>query len=129
MSNQSRKNYLNYVKDVLGIKHLFLNSKSSQPKKLLISVTDLHNYNSVENDLLKKMISALKLNASDFIIVDEKTSDKQDADYFLKLSDTINDNLSTNTICTYSPRVLLKNAEYKKKAWSDMQNLLLLMKV
>ena len=128
MSSQPRKNYLNYVKDVLGIKHLFLNSKKSNAKKLLISVTDLNTYSFKENELLQKMIFALKLEASDFIIIDEKDLNQHEANYFLKLSDVVTDSASTNVISTYSPRMLLKNTDFKKKAWSDMQSLLLLMK-
>ena len=128
MSSHPRKNYLNYVKDILGIKYLFLNSKNSHAKKLLISVTDLNTYNLEENELLQKMILALKLEASDFIISDEKVLNQQEASYFLRLSDVVSDSTSTNVISTYSPRILLKNAHFKKKAWSDMQNLLLLMK-
>ena len=130
MSSNSIKNYLNYVKDVLGIKHLFLTSKILEVKKLLIAVTDLDTYSAEENKLLQKMVAALKLEPADTVIIDIKNLNQHSALYFLKLVDELNNDQSSSsdTVCTFSPRALLKNAQHKKKAWADMQGFLSLFK-
>lgn len=130
MTSNSVKNYINYVKDVLGIKHLFFISKNPADKKLLIVVTDLETYSLEENKLLEKMVSALKLEQADLSIVDHKNLTQFSARYFLKLVDDITDGEknSVHTVYTFSPRALLKNAQLKKKAWADMQEFLLLLK-
>lgn len=130
MSSNSIKNYLNYVKDVLGIKHLFLTSKSLEVKKLLIAVTDLDTYNAEENELLKKMVAALKLDPTSIIVIDIKNLNQYSAVYALKLMDELRSDQisSSDTVYTFSPRALLKNAQHKKKTWADMQSFLSILK-
>ena len=130
MISNSVKNYLDYVKDVLGIKHLFFISKKLVSKKILIVVSDLDTYNPEENALLYKMVTALKLEQTDMSIVDSKNLNHYSAQYFLKLVDyvTESEKNSSDAVYTLSPRSLLKNAQHKKKAWADMQDFLMLLK-
>ncbi len=115
------QDYLNYVKDVLGIEHLFFIDDQLTAKKIVISVVDFNLFSAAERELLEKMISALQLDSKSFIVIDSSDLALYQPEYLLKLSSVITTGHSPNTVETYSPRLLLTSPELKKTAWSDMQ--------
>ena len=62
--------YLNYAKDVLGIKHLFFSGVQVTSKKIVISVVDLNEFSASEHELLNKMISALNIDSLTTAVTD-----------------------------------------------------------
>ncbi len=130
MDESSLKIYFKYVRNVLGIKQIFsknipLKSASLENVFVLISVENLKTYNSNENSLLEKMVSALTLDAKQISIMDAKEPAPPDC-YRINLVDTINVDQTNDPrlFITWSPRHLLQNPEHKKEAWAVMQSLL-----
>lgn len=123
-----KKDYFDYVENVLGIKSILLNPTSVQESvktPLLICVENYLNYTPEEKDLLAKMIGALKIDLQKIKVMPLDESVKCPSDfsvYFLEKLDQITAN--ENTVTTYSPRILLKNAEFKKNAWNDLQKVI-----
>ena len=124
-----KKDYFDYVTNVLGVKSILLNSEHSKPVqdiRLLICVDNFTNYVAEETELLAKMISALKIDLQLIKVValnDCKNFQSEFAVYFLE---DLNQNSADkpNTIRTYAPRFLLKNPKYKKNAWNDLQKVI-----
>lgn len=123
MSESSRLKYLNYVKDVLGIKHLFFIGEKRLPR-LLIAVENLNSYTVIENELLQKMIAAMALDPKVWTLCAREDIDQHSASFVLALSDALLEGPTNATMQTYSPRTLVKHPELKKKAWHDIQELL-----
>lgn len=130
MNMSPLKLYFKYVQDVLGIKQIFSsNSNSAVGNGLLvtvvISIEGLRSYTPEENDLLQKMISALKLGGSQVLSIDD-SSDLPPSRFRLHLTDqsqSFNEQ-PEGVFNTWSPRHLLKNPGHKKEAWTVMQTLL-----
>lgn len=123
MSESPRLKYLNYVKDVLGIKHLFFIGKKRLPR-LLIVVESLNSYTVIENELLQKMIAAMSLDPEAWTLCARDDIEQHSASFVLALSDELLEGPTNATVQTYSPRTLVKHPELKKKAWHDIQELL-----
>lgn len=121
--------YLYYLKNVLGLKTVLTQTAESQ--QLHIYVQDLEAYSDSEKDLFNKMITATKLLKSDYVIRSIKTS--------IETNLNKSSNSQTDQTCiylldqpqtdqndeTYSPRVLLKQPEFKKAAWEALQRAML----
>ncbi len=120
--------YLNYAKDVLGIKHLFFIGEQVTLKKVVVSVTDLKDFSGPERELLDKMISALNLDSQTTVVIDSNDLVHYKPQFLLKLSVTVSVDQPVNTIETFSPRLLMDNPGLKKQAWSQMQSFLQLLK-
>ncbi len=120
--------YLNYAKDVLGIKHLFFIDEQVTSKKVVVSVTDLKDFSEPERALLDKMISALNLDSQTTVVIDSNDLVLYKPQFLLKLSATVSVDQPVNTIETFSPRLLMDNSGLKKQAWSQMQSFLQLLK-
>lgn len=118
-----KKDYFDYVENVLGVKSIMLNPKQNTP--LLIAVEGLTNYNAEEHDLLGKMVGALKIDAGKISIVDLAEALNFQPEFFICFQNQpIEKTHLKNTITTFSPRILLKKPELKKNAWSDLQKFL-----
>jgi len=124
VSSDTKINYLKYVKDVLGIKHLFFSSSQQETKVLAICVDGLRSYSPQESELLYKMIAALKLPPEVFEVVDSIEYKNGDAEFEWHLRDVGQPEKSEKMVSTYSPRMLLLQPQLKKDAWADMQELL-----
>lgn len=113
--------YLYYLKNVLGLKAVLTQPAEAQP--LHIYVQDLETYSESEKDLFNKMIAATKLSKSDYVIQSFKTTVNKNADQIsVYLLDQPQNDQNDET---YSPRVLLKQPEFKKTAWEALQRAML----
>ena len=94
------------------------------PEKIKVGFVIPRNLSPEETELLKKMISALKLDpekvayAFDF----QGTEDWKVGVAFVPKP--LGFSPSGFWIETYGPQVLLKSPEFKSKAWSDLQQIL-----
>ncbi len=118
-----KKDYFDYVENVLGVKSILLNPKQNTP--LLIAVENLATYNAEEHDLLGKMVGALKIDAAKIAIVNLAEAQSFQPEFVICFQDQpIEKTPLKNTITTFSPRILLKKPELKKNAWNDLQKFL-----
>ncbi len=124
----SEKNdYFEYVENVLGVKSIILNSSNSihETHPLLICVENFADYTSDEKDLLAKMIAALKIESEKIKVVSLSEKQNFKSDYLICFVDqTLENTEMTNSISTFSPRVLLKKPELKKPAWAELQKVI-----
>lgn len=122
-----KKDYFDYVENVLGVKSLLIKPAGGrQSIPLLIAIENYSGYNSAEKDLLAKMISALKIDLQRIHVVDLALRENHNFDFSLVLLDSPDQNTANDlkSITSYSPRILLQNSEFKKKAWSDLQKVM-----
>lgn len=124
--NRDLNNYLKYLIETLGVKNIFdFNAPDAEEKQLsldkkyLFFIEDLSTYNRDELDLLNKMISAMKINPDDYAIFDFKAIESNQTQFKISFK---NNPVDKNDI--YSPRVLLQNPQFKKKAWDDIKRIL-----
>ena len=124
-----KKDYFDYVVNILGVKSLLLNQETTgllQVVPLLVCVEDYASYTGTEKDLLAKMIGALKIDLNLIKVIDlnqRAIFQSEFSVYFLE--DVNNRVIEVNRVQTHSPRFLLKNPQYKKQAWEDLQKLIL----
>lgn len=130
-TRDARQDYFEYLENVLGIKTILqsvdLFSEEVTATELLFCVQDYENYSEEEKDLLQKMISAVKVDASRLKVCDSKNIKRYETECLVIFEDIPqqNTNLSAKfAIHTFSPRVLLKKPELKKQAWTDLQKIL-----
>ncbi len=117
--------YLYYLKNVLGLKTVLTQPTESQ--QLHIYVQDLETYSESEKELFSKMITAMQnsqqLSKSDYVIQSFKAEMNKNTDQIsVYLLDQPQANQNNET---YSPRVLLKQPEFKKTAWEALQRTML----
>lgn len=117
--------YLYYLKNVLGLKTVLTQPAESQ--QLHIYVQDLETYSESEKELFNKMITATKLSKSDYVIQsfksqmsEAKTTQSDQTCIYLLDQPHADQNDET-----YSPRILLKQPEFKKTAWEALQRAML----
>lgn len=120
-----KKDYFDYVQNVLGVKSILLNQEPVETIKqspLVIYVENYINYSPEEMELLSKMIAALKIDLNWIRVVDLDNQEIQ-SEFTIYFVEELNQNdpIEKNKVRTYSPRILLKNSKYKKKAWDDLQ--------
>ncbi len=125
-----KKDYFDYVTNVLGVKSILLNQDSSAllpVLPLLICVDDLPSYATAEKDLLVKMITALKIDLDLIKVVDLKQRGLFQPEFVIYFLDDLTQNyaVEVNAIKIYSAKVLLKDSQYKKQAWNDLQKVML----
>lgn len=113
--------YLHYLKNVLGIKSVL--TQSAESPKLYIYVQNLETYSESEKELFNKMMTAMKLSKNDYVIqAFDSTLSRNIEQVCIYLLDQPQEN---NNDETYSPRVLLKQPEFKKAAWEALQRVML----
>ena len=118
-----KSDYFDYVENVLGVKSIMLNPKQDTP--LLIAVENLNSYSVEEQDLLGKMVGALKVDLQKISLIDLSEAEKFQSEFTVYfMNQPIEKQSSKNTVTTFSPRILLKKAELKKNAWTDLQKVL-----
>lgn len=120
-----KKDYFDYVQNVLGVKSILLNQEPVETIKqspLVIYVENYINYSPAEMELLSKMIAALKIDLNWIRVVDLDNQEIQ-SEFTIYFIEELNQNdpIEKNKVRTYSPRILLKNSKFKKKAWDDLQ--------
>ncbi len=132
--NHDLKNYFNFLTDTLGVKALY-NFEFSEMKesvavatsqntsvrsvKYLFLVENLSLLSETEKQLLMKMISALQLSHSDYIVNDVSSTEA------VKFEHQIIFKLNPQLIYeTYSPQILIDRPELKRKTWEDMKRIL-----
>lgn len=125
----SEKNdYFDYVSQVLGVKSILNDLQATVAKQtpLLIAVEGYSSYDNNEKDLLIKMISALKIDQKNIQVSDLSEASQYQAQFYVYFIDEQSQNNSTedNLVQTYSPKYLLKNPDYKKNAWNDLQKVI-----
>ncbi|MEK6627400.1 MAG: hypothetical protein AABY53_02145 [Bdellovibrionota bacterium] len=133
-SKLDKKDYFDYVVNVLGVKSILLNQESTnvlQVVPLLICVDHYSDYNNDEKDLLARMIAALKIDLQLIKVIDSKQSSLFQPEFTIFFQDdpAQNSQSTANTVITYSPRILLKNTQYKKNAWDELQKVMLFFRV
>jgi hypothetical protein len=126
MAKNPVETYFDYVENVLGIKQVLTSRiEFSVPVgaievPLLITVSELLSYSEAENELLYKMVAALKLDPTNYVVIDTSNADGYNSNVELRFVD--NPGASNETqIQTFSPRILLTKPELKKQAWTEMQ--------
>ena len=135
-----KKDYFDYVENVLGVKSILLEHQHDHEEDqklkvspLLILVDNYLGYTVDENELLAKMIAALKIESELIRVFQLNKSEilrTNQAEFTIFFVDDIHQELNkeslnmTNKIITHSPRFLLKNPKYKKKAWDDLQEVI-----
>lgn len=124
-----KRDYFEYVSQVLGVKSILNDLQESQVTQavpLLIGVEAYASYNENENDLLLKMISALKIDQKNIKITDLEDIGNYQAHFYIYFTDERAQQNSTedNLVQTHSPRFLLKHADFKKNAWNDLQKVI-----
>lgn len=118
-----KKDYFDFVETVLGVKSIMLNPKQNTP--LLIAVENLSSYTAEEQDLLGKMVGALKIDIGKISIVELSKAQNYQPEFVICFQNQPNEKTSMkNTLTTFSPRALLKKPELKKNAWNDLQKFL-----
>lgn len=118
-----KKDYFDYVENVLGVKSILLSPKQDIP--LLVAVENFYDYNQVENELLQKMIASLKVEFKNLAIAELSDEELFQPEFTLVLMNQPYEKQAVkNSVITFSPRALLKNAELKKNAWSDLQKVI-----
>ncbi|MBC7421257.1 MAG: hypothetical protein H7328_11065 [Bdellovibrio sp.] len=126
----SRNDYIDYVRNVLGVKAIFSNEISEQitPEEipLLVRVQDFNSYSAEEKDLLTKMLAALKIPNEYSRTFDLAENPNVVCKVAVYLTDELKSmkDLLPNEIHTYSPRVLLHTPALKKAAWDELQKVL-----
>ncbi|MBC7742459.1 MAG: hypothetical protein H7061_09690 [Bdellovibrionaceae bacterium] len=126
----SKKDYLDYVREVLGVQSLFAMPAVVEPElevPLIIYVQDYLSYTAAEKNLLQKMLLALKVPLLQMHLLDFNDPKKIKYQIRVCLTDQKPPAGTTdaNDIHTLSPRVLLQNTALKKVAWDDLQKVLL----
>lgn len=131
----SLQNYINYLVDVLGVKHVFMDRPANDETLLvnrntvlLVSVENFETYTASELELLNKMLTALQFDMAKIQTVSYSESAPK-APFQLYLLDDIQTQKAhlSHEFVTFSPRVLLKNAALKKQAWGILQRLISLL--
>ena len=122
-----KKDYFEYVENVLGVKSVILSSSTAvdETHLLLICVESYADYASDEKDLLAKMIAALKIDLEKIKVVSLSENQKFKSEYLIYFVDKAEKKFEdTNSITTFSPRALLKKPELKKTAWAELQKVI-----
>ena len=124
-----KKDYFDFIENVLGVKSIFLNQTTANENiktPLLICVENFEDYNFDEKDLLAKMIGALKIDLQLIKVSSQIESDKYISDFTIYFVNNLGAKnlMQTNIVTTYSPRFLLKNANFKKNVWNDLQKVI-----
>lgn len=123
--------YLNYLDQVVGVKSVVLTTEQTIKIPLLVVVENYKRLTPEEDDLLKKMLSALNLNSAHLLVCDLSERASYQPQFILTLSSQ-NQGAQTgfkNEVSTYSPSQLIKQPELKKTAWAEMQKLMRLLGV
>lgn len=113
-----REKYFEYVTGVLGIKSILLEAGSAvETIPLLLLVEGLSGYSAAEEELLSKMIAALKM----YRLADLQQGGGIQRSYTVEFLDQTKVASSENVQQVYSARTLVKNPVLKKQAWEDLQ--------
>lgn len=123
--NSELNQYLSFINETLGVHTILLTDaeNTSIPKndtiKYFIYVESLSNYSDEESMLLEKMIGALKLDPIEYGVFEFNKNDiPKSSQPGLKI---ILCDLPNEKGETFSPRVLLRKPELKRKAWDDLK--------
>lgn len=119
--------YFNYLKEVVGISEIILekNQDSAATKNIIVAIQDYANYTASEQELLSKMLEALKIDMNFFVKIDITECNHTDFLFKIEFLDQPNQkNSEPNQITTFSPRTLLKKPELKKNVWADLQKVI-----
>ena len=123
--NSELNQYLTFLNDTLGVKSIVLTPAENASKtenvtiKYFIYVENLSNYSAEESTLLEKMIGALKLDPIEFGVFELNKNEAPNSSQFG--SQIILCDLPNEKGETYSPRILLRKPELKRKAWDDLK--------
>lgn len=128
----SEKNdYFHYVENVLGVKAILLDPAPVDVVRLvplLICVENYATYTPEEQDLLAKMVAALKVDLQKIVVVALADKLNYQSGFSVYLVDSPPEVSNEINVSTYSPRKLLQKPELKKIAWSDLQKVILYFK-
>ena len=123
--NSEFNQYLSFLTDTLGLESIVLDvaENASTTKndtiKYFIQVENLSAYSAEETSLLKKMVGALQLEPAQYAVFEfgeNKLTESSAFVYKIILRDQPKEKGET-----FSPRILLKNPERKRKAWDDLK--------
>jgi hypothetical protein len=122
-----RENYFDFVTGVLGIKSMLLDQEAAGGTTkipLLLAVEGLSGYSKEENELLAKMIAALKMDAKTYLLTDLQKAGDVQRDFTVEFRDQKKETSVPDTQQVFSPRTLLKEPALKKQAWEDLQKVI-----
>ena len=121
--------FISYLQDVLGVKAALMPEQKATAQLLVLTGED--SFSADEKALLEKMIQALKLNPEIIEIQKSNTDisslekykailcfDQKAGDWLKLYADHL------HLVVTHGPHELIKKAELKKQAWTDMQKVL-----
>ncbi len=130
-----RHQYIDYVQNVLGVKNLVLEPEQTgelsavvQVKPLIVRIENLSTYTAEENDLLSKMLAALKLDVSQYDVVELHRDAHGPAQLYLDMFDAnpqpASGSINSQSVTTFSARTLLRQPQLKKIAWVELQKVI-----
>ena len=124
-----KSDYIDYVRNVLGVKSIFSNSVLPEAPveiPLVVYVQDYRSYSTTETDLLHKMLAAVKISAENIQFFDLSENVNAVSQMTIYLTDEMKPGrtLAANEIHTYSARQLLQKPAFKKAAWDELQKVL-----
>ena len=122
------KAWAEYFESVLGVSEVLVPRPAEQALGLgaskSISVLFLHDQalSHQAEELLEKMISAMKISRSEVQFFVTGTNEPPSAQYYICFSKVVFDSLpGANKVLSLSPEELLQNPNLKKRAWDDLQ--------
>jgi hypothetical protein len=139
-SSQLSLSQLRYLREVLGVEQILWRKSSEASLHGTRITVFVEQMNTLERELLIKMLNAMKLDSKDYEIIEEPTNDEYKNAISRKpiLSLVFSHKLAERlqipftrgkfanqdgvaTIVTYGPTDLTKNPELKSEAWKDMK--------
>lgn len=123
--SDEQKKLIEYFEQVLGVKNVImpqLNATNTKADyKIHFFVEGLESYSAAENELLGKMIQAMRLKENEYQILNLQESTYQALSKAGKSTVIVFKNDPQKMDETYSPRRLLKEPAFKKIAWDFLQ--------
>ena len=152
MDADSKKNYIDYVTNVLGIRSIIAESVESSLEQVehtqtanslssklnsisfLFVVENLNTYQSEEAELLNKIVASVKLPPDAFRLVDLQNVEHYERAFTIWMVDhpelyqqklpNKNQTRSETDLVVFSARILNVKPELKKQVWNDLQKVI-----
>lgn len=134
--NQYYLNYLSYLHEVLGVKNILLPTEPSTEFPPWVFLSNQIPFSIGESELFLKMIAAMKLQDSDYQLMNVNQVEVanylpliQNAKTIICFHESLFQYLKlqfahANVFLVSHPRELLKNANLKKTAWEELKRAL-----
>jgi len=133
---KTMNSYLNYLKEVLGLRSVILPVQATQQSTKIFFIADKNQFNKEEQELFEKITIAMKLSEVDFQLLNSTESDVsaqteylQKSRYIICFDQALYDYLSV--LCPHvqvlriaHPGEMIKNPNLKKQAWEILKTVI-----